>query len=584
MPVDAGLWGIDASVPLAQAACSPDGGWCWRNPLPHANDLNDVALVNGNFNDVWAVGGRSGYRNLAFHYDGTRWTLVATPQTTQPDAGASTELFSTWAFSANDVWAGGSRGLLLHWDGARFTAVRSGTNLDIISLWGSPTGTLWLGTTSGFLRSVADGGFELPTTGWSLFTVNSISGSAADDIWFAGNSSSMLHLTEGRYRDGFYFPGFATLRGIWSSDRCDAWVAGSAGTSRWTGSGWNVVGNGGNAVDGTNAANVWVASSTSLQQFLGGTPQTNWPSNGPGFFKSVSVGAQGLWAVGSEGLLAASTGGAPTLVTRSAIPAGVTLAGVYVAAPDNVFIAASNATIVRWNGTTWSSTPIGPVSTQWLGIHGTSANDIWAVGTGGAIAHFDGSSWAMRNSFTGVTLSSVWAASPTTAWAVGAGGTTLRLQAGVWNLIAQPTGAGTSFTRVWGSSANDVWAVGSGNKLIRSSGSTWFESTIPANQAVADVFGVSGNRVWLATRTGTAVFYNGLQYTTLTGWPQGIFQLWGTSETDLYAAAQSGTGLFHFDGITWSPVDIPSATDFLSVHGSGAQIWAVGSRGSVIAR
>ena len=86
--------------------------------------------------DIWAVGSftipnaeGSPYQNATMHWDGTRWSIVATPQ---PSANLDI-LTSVEAISANDVWAVGlfqaasgyEAPLTVHWDGAIWSVVPS---------------------------------------------------------------------------------------------------------------------------------------------------------------------------------------------------------------------------------------------------------------------------------------------------------------------------------------------------------------------------------------------------------------------------------------------------------------------------
>jgi hypothetical protein len=56
-------------------------------------------------NDVWAVG----LAGTILHFDGKAWTRSTAPVTD--------DLWSVWGSSANDVWAVGGHGALLRFDG-----------------------------------------------------------------------------------------------------------------------------------------------------------------------------------------------------------------------------------------------------------------------------------------------------------------------------------------------------------------------------------------------------------------------------------------------------------------------------------
>src|SRR5688572_7872072 len=101
-----------------EAVPSPNAG------SPH-NQLNGVAAIA--HDDVWAVGAYGifaveGPRQMIQHWDGTRWTLAASPV---PEV--SSELLAVSSVDAHDVWAVGGYGtgqaLIQHWDGTSWSVV-----------------------------------------------------------------------------------------------------------------------------------------------------------------------------------------------------------------------------------------------------------------------------------------------------------------------------------------------------------------------------------------------------------------------------------------------------------------------------
>ena len=56
-------------------------------------------------NDVWAVG----LAGTILHYDGTSWSPVSSP--------TAETLWSVWGSAPDDVWAAGGNGTLLRWNG-----------------------------------------------------------------------------------------------------------------------------------------------------------------------------------------------------------------------------------------------------------------------------------------------------------------------------------------------------------------------------------------------------------------------------------------------------------------------------------
>jgi hypothetical protein len=133
-------------------------GTAWRivaspNPAPRSrlNGAQQVlkAVTAVGSSDVWAVGNTidtaSGSflpdKPLLLHYNGTRWSVVASPD----HPGEEDELLGVTATSAADVWAVGdfvdrstsipvAKSLTLHWTGTSLTTVASpnGTSGDTI--------------------------------------------------------------------------------------------------------------------------------------------------------------------------------------------------------------------------------------------------------------------------------------------------------------------------------------------------------------------------------------------------------------------------------------------------------------------
>ena len=98
------------------------------------NQLGDVAVISAN--DIWAVGttgtGLESIRTLTEHWNGSRWTVVPSPNGNLP----LNFLSAVDGSGPNDVWAVGftwtgdfrddrSRTMVLHWDGVRWSRVPS---------------------------------------------------------------------------------------------------------------------------------------------------------------------------------------------------------------------------------------------------------------------------------------------------------------------------------------------------------------------------------------------------------------------------------------------------------------------------
>jgi hypothetical protein len=234
--------------------------------------------------------------------------------------------------------------------------------------------------------------------------------------------------------------------------------------------------------------------------------------------------------------------------------------------------------VERYNGSAWSAvaTPTllsGP--TSWAMLHGVdavSATSALAVGeaNGAAAAlRWNGSSWSKSPvatpSGSASALSDVKAFSTTDAWAVGRiaptfNGLTLieHWQGSSWTQVASPS-PGTrdnTLTGVAGSAPTDVWAVGYsrdlpyGNRARHSliehyNGSAW--SRVPSPDV--DTQTVLNGVVALSSTNAWAVGY----------------------------ASNQGAVVMHFDGNSWTATTLPNLSSLTAIAAlSASDIWAAG--------
>lgn len=147
--------------------------------------------------DLWAVGGDARDRNGApvlVRWDGAEWTNVELPELDRP----APALFKVWGTSATQIFAVGSRGVLLAYDGETWSQVPSGTGEDLVSLWGrSPDDIVCVGGRSNGVLGRFDG------SAWRFETLERVSGLngswMAEDgtAYAAGVNGRILHFAPG---------------------------------------------------------------------------------------------------------------------------------------------------------------------------------------------------------------------------------------------------------------------------------------------------------------------------------------------------------------------------------------------------
>ena len=98
--------------------------------------------------------------------------------------------------------------------------------------------------------------------------------------------------------------------------------------------------------------------------------------------------------------------------------------------------------------------PLPTGVTLW-GAWASAGDDVWTVGDGGTLLHFDGSAWSVVKSPVTASLAAVWGSGKTDVWAAGEQGTLLHYDGASWSRVASGTTAPLGVLS--GTAADDVW-------------------------------------------------------------------------------------------------------------------------------
>jgi len=347
----------------AQAAAQC-GSWSFiTTPTPASGYSHLTASTILSSSDAWAVGYTAGgTETLTLHWGGSAWSIVPSPNPSSFQG--QTNLLGVSSISTDDVWAvglysppsGAAQTLAIHWDGSSWNQVPSP---DI--------------------------------TGGSSF--NAVSALAADDMWAVGVRAA-----------GSPLPTEVPLAAHWAG-------------STWTEVPAPFVGNRINRLYGVSAltpGDVWAVGTwkhtTSPFHILilhwDGSAWTVSPAPDPGIndllLSVVTVASDDAWAVGerldsvdgSQPLIMHWDGSTWTTVSLPVFPGEFNrLNAIRAAAPDDIWAAGataevsggpSQALLMHWNGTLWSTAPIGPSdgsSEYFGGLALASGCDGFAVGS-----------------------------------------------------------------------------------------------------------------------------------------------------------------------------------------------------------
>jgi hypothetical protein len=254
----------------------------------------------------------------------------------------------------------------------------------------------------------------------------------------------------------------------------------------------------------------------------------------------------------------------------------------------DVFAVGRGGTILRFGAPAAAWTHMDSQTTRDLhAIWGSSDSDIFAVGDDGMdgeIIHYDGHAWTPIPSLPSTTLRGVWGRSASDVFAVG-------------NTILHYSGAGTNWTPmplpnsnlagIWGDADGDLFAVG--NRVLRGDGWQWlpqFVPVLPFSGPETAVWGSSGTNIF-AVRNDTdgPLHYDGNTWTQMDLSPMGMgaaHAVWGRLGTDVYVAG-SGGSMLHYNGSGWSPVFSGVTVPLYGIWGTpNGGLFVVGAGGTIL--
>lgn len=176
--------------------------------------------------DIWVDGSgvamAPGPPGMVLHYDGAAWTALST--------GSPAQLRTVWGSAPNDVWAAGENGALLHYDGSRWSAAASGTSGTIHRLWGTDAANVFAAVEdlSGGAVLRYDGS-HWRTVHTSPAAMRAVHGRTVDDVYAVGDRGSVERWDGAQWHAEV--TGFAgRLTDVWASPEGDVFAVGARGS------------------------------------------------------------------------------------------------------------------------------------------------------------------------------------------------------------------------------------------------------------------------------------------------------------------------------------------------------------------
>ena len=263
-----------------------------------------------------------------------------------PAAGAPALMaaIDVWAFSTTDVWVLDGGPSVHRFDGQSWSLLETpSTGVNCIFALSASDVFLCAGTQVLHYDGATFTASEV-STATGLDGISDVWATSRSDMWVVGDDAVVGHYNGTAWTRTITGSPFKTS--IWGSAPNDIYAVDTFDLVHFDGSTWNEVrldagSSGGNQVWGTSASDVWVMTDSSdLSHFDG----NSWRTIETDFDLAAVWGAAAndLWAAGSAGSIAHYDGGAWREVTHQQIGA--------------------------------------PYLRRFVAIHGTSSNDVWAVG------------------------------------------------------------------------------------------------------------------------------------------------------------------------------------------------------------
>jgi len=525
---DAGAWDApdagNGPAPDAGNGPAPDGGaprndgipsiqgtWRWENPLPSGEHLRGVWAATAD--DVWAAG----THGALMHWDGHAWTAVASP--------TQARLNALWGSGAADVWAAGEEGTLLHYDGRSWSAVESGTTAPLGVLSGTAPDDVWVSSAALPIESWGPPGgpangavlLHFDGRGWSRAPVDAptaVAAVAPNDVW-AGTCGGASHF------DGTSWRSYPTPSG------CIRAIAGVRGGP--------VLLSNETPYDCGAHSTVWCAGYTLLGFDGGGFHAAAGPAT-----PALAAGEGRIWAFQpgyTEALLRFDGSAWQTLGTSERD--GTTYEQAFIALAvvpgGEAWIVSTYGRRKHFDGT--SLKPAFPAPLLWA-MGGSSECNVWATGENAAVLHRD-----CDGSWTPVDLVAAGVVAPSDARAYEDG----------------------QLYQVASSTPDDVWIEDGHAKLLHFDGAAWSSEMAPKWGVLAST---QKGELYVGSR-------DGLWLRTTVGWEaipalskQSITQITAIAPDDVWVISGDGICaggdgiscpapyqhmlLHHFDGAAWS--------------------------------
>jgi photosystem II stability/assembly factor-like uncharacterized protein/long-subunit fatty acid transport protein len=226
-------------------------GSTWNETLTDP-DVEFYGLWGSSEEKLYAVGSSG----AIWRFNGTSWTAM--------ESGTDQRLRSVWGTTdGENVYAVGYSGTILHFNGASWSALDSGTTENLFGIWGSEANELFVvGSKGTVLRN--DGRLWSSMASGTTQDLTAVWGTAPDQVFAVGNGGTILFYN-GRSWTSMASGTAYGLNAVWGSSATEVYASGVSGTLlHYDGVNWEPISLGTTenliAIWGSSSADVFVVS------------------------------------------------------------------------------------------------------------------------------------------------------------------------------------------------------------------------------------------------------------------------------------------------------------------------------------
>ena len=261
------------------------------------------------------------------------------------DTGVKKNIYGMWGTAANNLYAVGAQGTLVHWDGGGWSLQAGFATQDLTAVHGIDAQHVWavgLGGAAGAFDGIAWKPTPVLAGNVTLSGVFAAQGPSGPEVWATGQSGVYKLGAAGwqKYNPSPYLTGMA----IHGSDKDHIWTVGMTGQiMMWDGQLWKL------QVSGTSIAlrGVWAA------------------------------GPKSVYAVGEKGQILHYDG---TAWSGMPSPVKATLQAVYGTSDADVWAVGVKGLILHWDGQKWQKIALTDVDKSLSALWLDAAGDFFSLG------------------------------------------------------------------------------------------------------------------------------------------------------------------------------------------------------------